>query len=81
MKLNAQPDQPALRRTLAPVLPKLGGLRDHFRIVMNDEGGQAAVEFTIMLAMLTGSIIATNEIFDVFVTDYINGIMFFLQHP
>jgi Flp pilus assembly pilin Flp len=65
-------EEPRLRR---------GNLLDDFNNVMADERGQSAVEMTIMLAMLTGAIIFTNEIFDTFLTTYIDRVMYFLSHP
>ena len=58
-----------------------GKLSMDFARVMADQNGQAAVEMAIMLMALTGAVVLTNQIFDFFVTEYINGIMFFLRNP
>ena len=58
-----------------------GSLGDDFRRVMADENGQAAVEMAIMLAMLTGAIVFTNEMFNALVQDHIDTLLHVLQPP
>jgi len=65
--------------TLAPKSGK--SLSHHFRTVMADEGGQAGIEMAVMLSMLVGSILLTNEMFNTLVQEYADTIIHFMRHP